>query len=285
MKPKSTNNQRHGIKSLARELGYAPNTIRKFLRMSGAPKPDDQKQYRKAEVEKWLAFQKSGGPELANIKAEHRAADLGFARLQLKKARASAVTAEDVDASCHGITVEMDTRLRAAFETPAFLKRLEGRTVAEIRRAIEETYDRFVAGLKNGEDPPYLKATTSAGGKSVDPKIEIAAIAAEIRTIELKIAERQLIPMGEVDQALSPGILQFSAMAEAEFESRLPGRLRGLPASEMLPLIREARFRCMQVQAAACKPIMTPAAFAALEVALGPIPGEGLPPVDREGGS
>jgi len=269
MKSKSTNSQRFGIKALAKELGHAPNTIRRYLRMTGAPKPDAEKRYRKAEVSKWIDFQRSGGPELANIKAEHREADLGFARLQLRKARASAVPREDCDATFPPLAVELNGLLRKAFESPEFLKNLQGRYVAEIRRMIESTYDATIAAFKGAEEPLPLKATTAAGGKPLDPKVELASIAAEIRQIELGLAERRLVPMAEVEAAALPGCIQFSSAAEHEYERQLPGKLVGKTAAEMLPLLEAARFRVMRVFAESCRPIMTPAAFAALEAALG----------------
>ncbi|HRE06528.1 MAG TPA: hypothetical protein PKX00_13015 [Opitutaceae bacterium] len=265
-KSRNIESPRQSVRGLARVLNISVITIRKYLKQPGAPGPGADKLFTVAKVKEFI------DPTLSAIKAEHREADLGFARLELERARGSGMPAAEIDATCTRMAVGLNDGIRATFETPEFLKQLERRAPHEAEKVIVDAYVEFVEAWRNGGPPPQLKADTEAGARSTDPKLQLASIAAEIRGIELKLARRELVPMAEIDAVMKPAITRFSTACEAEFEYALALRLRGLSASEMVPLFQAARFRVVKIWTDACGRIMTPEAHAALLERLGNFP-------------
>lgn len=271
-KARSIQSKRQGVRGLARALGISVPTIRRYLLMKGSPGIGSDKLYNAEKVKAFIDQVRRGDPVMETIKAEHLQADLGFARLELERARGSGMPAAEIDATCTRMAVGMNDGIRAAFETPEFLKQLERRIPHEAEEVIMDAYDSFVEAWRNGGPPAPLTADTEAGARSTDPKVELASIAAEIRGIELKLARRELVPMAEIDAVMKPAITRFSTACEAEFEYALALRLRGLSASEMLPLFQAARFRVVKIWTDACGRIMSPTAHTALVERLGNFP-------------
>jgi hypothetical protein len=237
MKKKSTNTQRHGIKSLALILGESPNTVRKYLRMEGAPKPDTDKRYRQAEVARWIDYCRKGGPAVAAAKAETEAHRLELARLELQRAQAGIMTTVEAFETSMAMIRELRSILIDEFESVAFVRGLRDQSVVEITQRLAAAYDRTVNRYRSGALP--LKAEESK--RAIPAKLDRARIDAEMARIELAKAKKEVLLVDDIAAVVTPAVASLANQMEVIYEHDLPRKLRGLPPVQMHPLLTAAR--------------------------------------------
>ena len=145
--------QRASIKGLSRALQISLPTVRKYLRMPGAPTAPADGLYSVAKVAEWIKRKQSGDYSPVFITKEEKAkVDLELARIELDKARRSVIAVSEIAKTLFPLISELDAIMEQEIEH-TMPPKLRGKTVPEMQQMMAEARGRIIKRFREGANP------------------------------------------------------------------------------------------------------------------------------------
>jgi hypothetical protein len=143
---------RASIKGLARVLEISLPTVKKYLRLPGAPTAPADGLYSVQRVREWIDKKKRGDSPTATAKEAKAQVDFELAKLELDRARRAVIPVAEIAETLVPLIAELDGLMEQEFEHTLPAK-LRGKTTVEIQQMLAAARVRVVTRYREGSLP------------------------------------------------------------------------------------------------------------------------------------